>query len=37
VGWHDRISRTHVRAVSEIPSRSLSKGREPYSYDDLKG
>jgi uncharacterized RDD family membrane protein YckC len=33
MGWHDRISRTHVRAVSEIPS----KAREPYYYDDMKG
>ena len=33
VGWHDRISRTHVRAVSEIPSGA----REPYDYEDLKG
>jgi uncharacterized RDD family membrane protein YckC len=33
VGWHDRISRTHVRALSVIPS----KAREPYSYDDLTG
>jgi uncharacterized RDD family membrane protein YckC len=32
VGWHDRISRTHVRAVSEIPSRA----RELYNYEDLK-
>jgi uncharacterized RDD family membrane protein YckC len=37
VGWHDRISRTHVRAVSEIPTLSLPKGREPYRYDDLTG
>ena len=33
VGWHDRISRTHVRALSSIPSRA----REPYNYEDLKG
>jgi len=33
VGWHDRISQTHVRAVSEIPSGA----REPYDYEDLKG
>jgi uncharacterized RDD family membrane protein YckC len=33
MGWHDRISRTHVREVSEIPS----KVREPYYYDDMKG
>jgi uncharacterized RDD family membrane protein YckC len=33
MGWHDRISRTHVRAVSETPS----KAREPYYYDDMKG
>jgi uncharacterized RDD family membrane protein YckC len=37
MGWHDWISRTHVRAVSEIPTLSLSKGREPYYYDDMKG
>jgi uncharacterized RDD family membrane protein YckC len=37
VGWHDRISRTHVRPLSVIPTLSLPKGREPYSYDDLKG
>jgi uncharacterized RDD family membrane protein YckC len=36
LGWHDRISQTHVRA-SVIPTLSLPKGREPYSYDDLKG
>jgi uncharacterized RDD family membrane protein YckC len=36
VGWHDRISRTHVREVPEIPTLSLSKGREPYNYDDLR-
>jgi uncharacterized RDD family membrane protein YckC len=33
MGWHDRISRTHVRPVSEI----TSKTREPYYYDDMKG
>ncbi|MGB9120325.1 MAG: RDD family protein [Candidatus Angelobacter sp.] len=32
VGWHDRISRTHVRAFSSIPSGA----REPYNYEDLK-
>jgi uncharacterized RDD family membrane protein YckC len=32
VGWHDRISRTHVRASSGIPS----EAREPYNYEDLK-
>jgi uncharacterized RDD family membrane protein YckC len=37
MGWHDRISRTHVRAVSEIPTLGLPKGREPYYYDDMKG
>jgi uncharacterized RDD family membrane protein YckC len=37
MGWHDRISRTHVRAVSEIPTLSSPKGREPYYYDDMKG
>jgi hypothetical protein len=37
MGWHDRISRTHVRALSAIPTLSLSKGREPYYYDDMKG
>jgi uncharacterized RDD family membrane protein YckC len=36
VGWHDRISRTHVKAVSEIPTRSLPKGREPYNFEDLE-
>ncbi|MGH9636814.1 MAG: RDD family protein [Candidatus Angelobacter sp.] len=30
VGWHDRISRTHVRA-----SHILSIARERYNYDDL--
>jgi uncharacterized RDD family membrane protein YckC len=34
IGWHDRISRTHVRA-SEIPTLSLSKGRDPYRCDAL--
>ena len=34
VGWHDRISRTHVRAF--LKSRAERK-REPYSFDDLKG
>ena len=33
VGWHDRISRTHVRALSSIPSGA----REPYYYEELKG
>ncbi|MGZ4894954.1 MAG: RDD family protein [Candidatus Angelobacter sp.] len=37
VGWHDRISRTHVRAFSAIPTLSLPKGREPYNFDDLTG
>ena len=37
LGWHDRISQTHLRAISVIPTLSLPKGREPYSYDDLKG
>jgi uncharacterized RDD family membrane protein YckC len=37
MGWHDRISRTHVRAASEIPTLSSPKGREPYNWDDLKG
>ncbi|HZE81058.1 MAG TPA: RDD family protein [Candidatus Polarisedimenticolia bacterium] len=37
MGWHDRISRTHVRARSEIPTLSPPKGREPYYYDDMKG
>jgi uncharacterized RDD family membrane protein YckC len=36
MGWHDRISRTHVRAVSEGPTQSLPKGRERYNYDDLR-
>jgi uncharacterized RDD family membrane protein YckC len=31
-GWHDRISRTHVRSVSSIPSGA----REPYNYEDLR-
>jgi uncharacterized RDD family membrane protein YckC len=31
VGWHDRISRTHVRASSGI----TSGAREPYNYEDL--
>jgi uncharacterized RDD family membrane protein YckC len=33
MGWHDRISRTHLRAVSDVQS----KAREPYYYDDMKG
>ncbi len=33
VGWHDRISRTHVRALSEIPSEALSRGN-PETYDE---
>jgi len=37
LGWHDRISQTNLRALSVIPTLSLPKGREPYSYDDLKG
>jgi uncharacterized RDD family membrane protein YckC len=32
MGWHDRISRTHVRAFN-----APSKAREPYYYDDMKG
>jgi uncharacterized RDD family membrane protein YckC len=36
LGWHDRISRTHVRAVSEIPTLSLPKVRDPYHFDDLR-
>ncbi len=32
VGWHDRISQTHLRGCSVIPSGA----RELYSYDDLK-
>jgi uncharacterized RDD family membrane protein YckC len=35
VGWHDRISRTHVRTFSEIPTLSSPKGREPYNWDEL--
>jgi uncharacterized RDD family membrane protein YckC len=31
LGWHDRISRTHLRALP-VPSRT----REPYSYDEVK-
>jgi len=33
LGWHDRISQTHVRASSGIPSGA----REPYNYEDLRG
>jgi uncharacterized RDD family membrane protein YckC len=33
LGWHDRISRTHLRALSAIPR----KGIEHYYYDDLNG
>jgi uncharacterized RDD family membrane protein YckC len=29
LGWHDRISQTHLRACSVIPTLSLPKGREP--------
>ena len=36
LGWHDRISQTHLRAFSAIPTLSLPKGREPYYCDDLK-
>jgi hypothetical protein len=36
LGWHDRISQTHLRACSAIPTLSLPKGREPYYCDDLK-
>jgi len=32
LGWHDRISQTHVRASSGIPSGA----REPYNYEDLR-
>jgi uncharacterized RDD family membrane protein YckC len=32
LGWHDRISQTHVRVFSSIPSRA----REPYNYEDLR-
>jgi uncharacterized RDD family membrane protein YckC len=32
LGWHDRISQTHLRVCSVIPSGA----REPYNYDDLK-
>jgi uncharacterized RDD family membrane protein YckC len=32
LGWHDRISQTHLRA-SAIPSGA----REPYGYENLKG
>ena len=35
LGWHDRISKTHLRAFSETPKRSLPKGTGPYHYDDL--
>ena len=36
LGWHDRISQTHLRAFSAVPTLSSPKGREPYSCDDLK-
>jgi uncharacterized RDD family membrane protein YckC len=29
LGWHDRISQTHLRGLSVIPTLSLPKGREP--------
>ena len=29
LGWHDRISQTHLRGISVIPTLSLPKGREP--------
>jgi len=32
LGWHDRISQTHVRVFSSIPSGA----REPYNYEDLR-
>jgi uncharacterized RDD family membrane protein YckC len=35
LGWHDRISRTHLRTAS--PCAIPSRAREPYYYDDLKG
>jgi uncharacterized RDD family membrane protein YckC len=46
LGWHDRISRTHLRTASNslgnragwqhfLKSRSVA--RDPYEFDDLKG
>jgi uncharacterized RDD family membrane protein YckC len=44
LGWHDRISGTHMRtAISPRPSafstflKSRSIARDPYEFDDLKG
>jgi uncharacterized RDD family membrane protein YckC len=44
LGWHDRISGTHMRtAISTRPSsfstflKSRSIARDPYEFDDLKG
>jgi uncharacterized RDD family membrane protein YckC len=44
LGWHDRISGTHMRtAVGNQPSafslflKSRSVARDPYEFDDLKG
>jgi uncharacterized RDD family membrane protein YckC len=31
LGWHDRISQTHLRACSVIPTLSLPKGRNPIT------
>ncbi|MGC2697050.1 MAG: RDD family protein, partial [Candidatus Angelobacter sp.] len=33
LGWHDRISQTHLKSLPAIPSGA----KEPYYYDDLKG
>ncbi len=41
VGWHDRISQTHLRAIRHFDWQSVLKSRsaarEPYYYDDMKG
>jgi uncharacterized RDD family membrane protein YckC len=40
VGWHDRISGTHLRAFSDNSRHSLksrSEARDLYNLDDLKG
>ncbi len=43
IGWHDRISRTHLRSTASyrfdwqhlLKSRNVA--RDPYEFDDLKG
>ena len=43
IGWHDRISRTHLRSTTSASFdwqhllKSRSVARDPYEFDDLKG